>query len=174
METILCGCNEKTHLGTWAHQWGQAAPDSQAAPVWRHQTRIVHLLLPSHQPSPRHLEVGHGARLPQRRHTVHTRHFKHLLPADFVCAGAVLLQGCVWLCERGCSRAAVSGRLQHWTLCGGLQDVPSVSVAHRLSCSLARGVPQDHRLNPCLLHWLADSSPPGKPHIGALYTTIYS
>ena len=139
-----------------------------------HQTRIVHLLLPSHRPSPRHLEVGHGVRLPQRRHTVHTGLFKHLLPADFVCAGAVLLRGCVWLCERGCSLAAVSGRLQHWTLCGGLQDVPSVSAAHRLSCSSAHGVPQDHRLNPCLLHWLADSSPPGKPHIVALYKMIYS
>ena len=110
MQTILCDCNEKTHLGTWAHQWGQAAPDSQAAPVWRHQTRIVHLLLPSHRPSPRHLEVGHGARLPQRRHTVHTGLFKHVLPADFVCAGAVLLRGCVWLYERGCSLAAVSRR----------------------------------------------------------------
>ena len=174
METILCGCNEKTHLGTCGHRWRLAAPDSQAAPVWRHQTRIVHLLLPSHRPSPRHLEVGHGVRLPQRRHTVHTGLFKHVLPADFVCAGAVLLRGCVWLCERGCSRAAVSGRLQHWTLCGGLQDVPSVSVAHGLSCSSARGVPQDHRLNPCLLHWLADSSPPGKPHIVALYKMIYS
>ena len=110
METILCGCNEKTHLGTWGHRWRLAAPDSQAVPVWRHQTRIVHLLLPSHRPSPRHLEVGHGARLPQRRHTVHTGLFKHVLPADFVCAGAVLLRGCVWLYERGCSLAAVSRR----------------------------------------------------------------
>ena len=176
METILCDCNEKTHLGTWGHRWRLAAPDSQAVPVWRHQTRIVHLLLPSHQPSPRHLEVGHGVRLPQRRHTVHTGLFKHVLPADFVCAGAVLLRGCVWLCERGapslrclgvCSTGLSAAR--------GLQDVPaSVTAAHRLTCSLARGVPQDHRLNPCLLHWLADSSPPGKPHIGVLYTTIYS
>ena len=71
--------------------------------------------------SPRHLEVGHGARLPQRRHTVHTGLFKHLLPDDFVCAGAVLLRGCVWLCKRGCSLALVSGCLQHWPLwqCSG-------------------------------------------------------
>ena len=166
MQTILCDCNEKTHLDTWGHRWGLAAPDSPC--------RKVHLVLPSHRPSPRHLEVGHGARLPQRRHTVHTGHFKHLLPNDFFCDGAVLLRGCVWLCERGCSLAEVSGRLQHWTLWGGFQDVPSVSVAHRLSCSSAHGVPQDHRLNPCLLHWLADSSPPGKPHIVALYKMMYS
>ena len=128
------------------------------------------------RPSPRHLEVGHGVRLPQRRHTVHTGLFKHVLPADFVCAGAVLLRGCVWLCERGapslrclgvCSTGLSAAR--------GLQDVPaSVTAAHRLTCSLARGVPQDHRLNPCLLHWLADSSPPGKPHIVALYKMMYS
>ena len=71
---------------------------------WLHQTRPVGKstwsFLPT-RPSPRHLEVGHGVRLPQRRHTVHTGLFKHLLPADFVCAGAVLLRGCVWLCERG-------------------------------------------------------------------------
>ena len=141
-----------------------------------HQTRIVHLLLPSHRPSPRHLEVGHGARLPQRRHTVHTGLFKHVLPADFVCAGSVLLRGCVWLCEQGapslrclgvCSTGLSAAR--------GLQDVlASVTAAHRLTCSLARGVPQDHRSNPCLLHWLADSSPPGKPHIVALYKMMYS
>ena len=147
---------------------------------WLDQTRPVGKSTCSFLPtrpsacSPGLLEVGHGARLSQRRHTVHTGLFKHVLPADFVCAGAVLLRGCVWLCERGCSLAAVSGRLQHWTLCGGLQDVPSVAVAHRLSCSSAHGVPQDHRLNPCLLHWLADSSPPGKPHIVALYKMMYS
>ena len=71
---------------------------------WLHQTRPVGKstwsFLPT-RPSPRHLEVGHGVRLPQRRHTVHTGLFKHVLPADFVCAGAVLLRGCVWLCERG-------------------------------------------------------------------------
>ena len=80
---------------------------------WLHQTRPVGKstwsFLPT-RPSPRHLEVGHGARLPQRRHTVHTGLFKHVLPADFVCAGAVLLRGCVWLYERGCSLAAVSRR----------------------------------------------------------------
>ena len=57
----------------------------------------------------------------------------------------------------------------------GLQDVPaSVTAAHRLTCSLARGVPQDHRLNPCLLHWLADSSPPGTPpYRGSLHNDIF-
>ena len=32
-------------------------------------------------------------------------------------------------------------------------------VAHRLSCSVACGVLPDQGLNPCLLHWQADSSP---------------
>ena len=115
---------------------------------WLDQTRPVGKSACSFLPtrpsacSPGLLEVGHGARLSQRRHTVHTGLFKHVLPADFVCAGAVLLRGCVWLCERGCSLAVVSGRLQHWTLCGGFQDVPSVSVAHRLSCSSAHGAPR--------------------------------
>ena len=84
--------------------------------------------------SPGLLEVGHGARLSQRRHTVHTGLFKHVLPADFVCAGAVLLRGCVWLCERGCSLAAVSGHLQHCLSVVGSRTCPqslwlTVSVA---------------------------------------------
>ena len=106
---------------------------------WLHQTRPVGKstwsFLPT-RPSSRHLEVGHGARLPQRRHTVHTGLFKHLLPDDIVCAGAVLLWGCVWLCERGCSLAAVSGRLQHCLSVVGSRTCPqslwlTVSVAPR-------------------------------------------
>ena len=103
----------RTHLCPWGHRWGLATPDSPCGKV-----RLLFLPTRPSAHSPGLLEVGHGARLPQRRHTVHTRLFKHLLPDDFVCAGSVLLRGCVWLCERGCSLAAVSGRLQHWPLCG--------------------------------------------------------
>ena len=35
----------------------------------------------------------------------------------------------------------------------------SVVVAHELSCSVASGIFPDQRLNPCLLHWQADSYP---------------
>lgn len=72
-----------------------------------------------------------------KRHTVHTGPFKHLLPADFVCAGSVLLRGCVWLCERGCSLALVSGLLQHWPLwwCAGSRKCRPLSL--RLMDSVA-------------------------------------
>ena len=42
----------------------------------------------------------------------------------------------------------------------------SVVVAHGLSCPEACGILLDQGLNPCLLHWKADSLPlsqPGKP-----------
>ena len=49
----------------------------------------------------------------------------------------------------------------------------SVVVAHRPSCSAARGIFPDQGSNPCPRHWQADSTaPPGKPHliyINALY-----
>ena len=35
----------------------------------------------------------------------------------------------------------------------------SVAVAHRLSCSVARGIFPDQGLNLCLLHWQVDSLP---------------
>ena len=35
----------------------------------------------------------------------------------------------------------------------------SIAVAHRLSCSVARGMFLDQRLNPCPLRWQADSYP---------------
>ena len=35
----------------------------------------------------------------------------------------------------------------------------SVVVANGLSCSAACGIFLDHRRNPCLLHWQADSYP---------------
>ena len=39
----------------------------------------------------------------------------------------------------------------------GLQTVGSVVVIHRLSCPLACGIFLDQGLNPCPLHWQADS-----------------
>ena len=36
-----------------------------------------------------------------------------------------------------------------------------VVVAHGLSCSQARGIFAHQGSNPCLLHWQADSVPPG-------------
>ena len=36
-------------------------------------------------------------------------------------------------------------------------------AAHGLSCSTACGIFPDQGLNLCLLHWLVDSLPPGKP-----------
>ena len=41
----------------------------------------------------------------------------------------------------------------------GLQSVGSVVLARRLSCPTAHGIFPGQRLNPCLLHWQADSSP---------------
>ena len=39
----------------------------------------------------------------------------------------------------------------------GLQSAGSVVVAHGLSCSAAYGIFPDQGLNPCPLHWQADS-----------------
>ena len=39
----------------------------------------------------------------------------------------------------------------------GLQSAGSVVVAHGLSCSVTCGIFQDQALNPCPLHWQADS-----------------
>ena len=46
----------------------------------------------------------------------------------------------------------------------GLQSTGSIAVVHKLSCSTACGSFPDQRLNPCLLHWQADSTtePPGE------------
>ena len=40
-----------------------------------------------------------------------------------------------------------------------IQSTSSIALAHRLSCFTARGVFPDQGSNPCLLHWLVDSSP---------------
>ena len=49
----------------------------------------------------------------------------------------------------------------------GSRRAGSVIVAHRPSCSTACGIFPDQGLNPCPLHWQADSQPPrhqGSPH----------
>ena len=45
----------------------------------------------------------------------------------------------------------------------GLQGPGSAVVAQGLSSSTARGVLMAQESNPCLLHWQADSLPPGEP-----------
>ena len=48
----------------------------------------------------------------------------------------------------------------------------STVVGHRLSCSKACGIFPDQGLNPCLLHWQADSLPlshQGSPHEVLIY-----
>ena len=58
---------------------------------------------------------------------------------------------CAWL-----SLASESDFSLHWLpwLHG---SVGSVVVTHRLSCPLACGIVLDQGLNPCPLHWQADS-----------------
>ena len=82
----------------------------------------------------------------------------------------------LWLCwvfvsVRGLSLVVASGDHSS-SRCGGLslsrplllrstgsRRAGSVIVAHRPSCSAARGIFPDHGSNPCPLHWQADSQP---------------
>ena len=52
----------------------------------------------------------------------------------------------------------------------GSRRAGSVIVAHRPSCSAARGIFPDEGSNPCPLHWQADSQlrPPGSPDLPIL------
>ena len=77
------------------------------------------------------------------------------------CSGFLLWStGCQ--CE-GFSRCSTRAQsLQHTgsvVASRGLQSIGSVVVAHGFSSSAAVGIFQDQRLNPCLLHWQADSYP---------------
>ena len=93
----------------------------------------------------------------------------------------------LWLCwvfvsVRGLSLVAASGgHSSSW--CTGLslsrplllritgtRRAGSVIVAHGPSCSVARGIFPDQGLNPCPLHWQADSQP--LRHQGSPLTTI--
>ena len=52
----------------------------------------------------------------------------------------------------------------------GLWGTSSMVVAYRLGCPTARGIFLDQGLNPCLLHWQADSLP--LSHQGSLTTDL--
>ena len=161
----------RTHLCPWAISGG-----------WLHQTRPVGKSTCSFLPtrpsarSLRLLEVGHRVRWPQRD-TQFT-----LGPLSIYCLMILSMLG---LCCCGGVSGYVSGAVPSlWCLgfcstgiSGGVRAPGCASLCRCGSwIQLLPGVwgLQDHGLNPCLLHWLADSSPPGKPHIGALYKTIYS
>ena len=49
----------------------------------------------------------------------------------------------------------------------GLQSTGLIAVMQGLSCSAASGIFPDQGLNPCLLHWQADSLPLSHPHQGS-------
>ena len=73
-------------------------------------------------------------------------------------------------CGSRASHCSGSSRCRAWALgctasvaaAPGLQRTGSIFVAHRLSCSAACGIFPDQELNPCLLHWPADSLPLSK------------
>ena len=57
----------------------------------------------------------------------------------------------------------------------GSRRTGSVVVAHRPSCSAARGILPDQGSNPCPLHWQADSQPlrhQGSPKISLLTSNM--
>ena len=69
----------------------------------------------------------------------------------------------VFLAARGLSRAAVHGGTLR-CMCGPaasheLQSAGSADVAHGFCSSAACGILPDQGLNPCTLHWEADSCP---------------
>ena len=79
----------------------------------------------------------------------------------------------------GLLTAVASLVVEHWlqgtmgiSSCdSGLKSPGSVVVAHRLSCSAACRIFPDQGLNPCPLHWQADSLSPshqGSPEMEAL------
>ena len=71
--------------------------------------------------------------------------------------------------KRGPLFIAVRGPLLLWST--GSRRAGSVVVAHRLSCSVAYGIFPDQGLNPCPLHWQADSQPlhhQGSPRLDIL------
>ena len=105
------------------------------------------------------------------------------------CAGSLVLRGLFCSCSKcwllssfgarashcsdfSCRRARAPGHSGFSSSqCGlvvsapGLYSPGSVAAAHGPSCSATCGIFLDQELNPCLLHWQADSTePPGKPH----------
>ena len=62
---------------------------------------------------------------------------------------------------------SLGSRAQASVVVSGLQSTGLIAVMHRLSCSAASGIFPDQGLNPCLLHWQADSLPLSHPHQGS-------
>ena len=78
----------------------------------------------------------------------------------------------MFVAARGLSLGAVSGGYSLAVVCrlliavaspvaehGALGSRTSVAVVHGLSCPMTWGIFQDQGLNPCPLHWRADSYP---------------
>ena len=69
------------------------------------------------------------------------------------------LPGCSWLHSRLSLAPAGGGSCLLQCSEHRLWSAGSVVVGHKLSCSPSRGVFPDQGLNPCSLHWQADSYP---------------
>ena len=61
--------------------------------------------------------------------------------------------------SHSCCRAQAPGQACSVIAAHGLWSLGSVVVAHRLGCFAACGIFPDQGLNPCPLHWPADSYP---------------
>ena len=70
------------------------------------------------------------------------------------------LQGLLMLCTdfKGTQAFVVGVSRLRVAICG-LESTGSITVGHWLSCSAACGILPEQGLDPCLLHWQADSSP---------------
>ena len=102
---------------------------------------------------------------------------------SFGCAGASLLQGLFSSCgEQGPLFIEVYGLLivvaslvaeyglraqASVVVVPRLQNTGSIAVMHGLSCFAASGIFPDQALNPCFLHWQADSLPLSHPNQGS-------
>ena len=169
---ILCDCNEKTHLGTWAIGGG-----------WPQQTHPVGKSACSFLPTG--LQRVHQGSLRLATVCVCLKgdtQLTHLGSLSIYCLIILSVPGlCCCGGVSGCVSRAVPSLwclgICSTGLSGGVRAPGRAGLCRCSSWTqLLPGVwgVQDHGLNPCLLHWLADSSLPGKPHIGALYKTIYS
>lgn len=151
----------RTHQCAWGHRWGLAGPDSL---LWESPPA------PSFPPGLGRVHPGSLRLATERVCPKGDTQFTLGSVSVYCRLMSVLLRGCVWLCERGCSLAAVSGRLQHWTLAvRRLQDVPASGAAvHGLSGSLAWGPPgsRTEPVSPALAGRFLTTR---EPHTGALY-----
>ena len=81
----------------------------------------------------------------------------------FGCTGCLMCKLSLGAASRGYSLAAVCGfvtEVASLVVELGLRSKGSEALAHRLSCSVACGIFPGQGLNPCLLHWQADSYSP--------------